>query len=77
MFNGDNSLNTDQYGQVDTISEHAAMLIPFYFVPLIILSVIIITRKILLNINHAVEYHIAKCRFETCGQFLPMYATCS
>ena len=64
MFNSDHSLSIDHCGQVDTISEHAAMLIPLYFFPLIILSVII-TRKIILNVKHVVEYHVGKCRFET------------
>ena len=63
MFNSDHSLSIDQCGQVDTISEHAAMLIPFYFFPLIILLVII-TRKIVLRVKHVIEYHVGKCRFE-------------
>ena len=63
MFNGDHSLSTDQYGQVDTISEHAAMLIPFYFFPLIILLVII-TRKIVLKVKHVITSHINRPRFE-------------
>ena len=61
VFNSDHSLSIDHCGQVDTISEHAAMLIPFYFFPLIILLVII-TRKIVLKVEHVITSH--KDRFE-------------
>ena len=37
VFNKDHSFSIDQCGNVDQISEHAAVLIPFYFLPLIIL----------------------------------------
>ena len=63
MFNSDHSLSIDHCGQVNTISEHAAMLIPFYFFLLIILLVII-TRKVILRVKHVVEYHVGKCRLE-------------
>ena len=56
-------MRIDHCGQVDTISEHAAMLIPFYFFPLIILLVII-TRKIVLKVKHVITSHINRPRFE-------------
>ena len=37
MFDSDHSFSIDQCGEVDQISEHAAVLIPFYFLPLVIL----------------------------------------
>jgi len=37
VFNKDHHFSIDQCGDVDQISEHAAVLIPFYFLPLIIL----------------------------------------
>ena len=37
MFDSDHSFCIDQCGKVDQISEHAAVLIPFYFLPIIIL----------------------------------------
>ena len=37
MFDSDHSFSIDQCGNVDQISEHAAVLIPFYFLPMIIL----------------------------------------
>ena len=61
MFNSDHSWSIDHCGQVDAISEHAAMLIPFYFFPLIILLVTI-TRKIVLKVGHVITSHIH--RFE-------------
>ena len=37
MFDSDHSFSIDQCGNVDQISEHAAVLIPFYFLLIIIL----------------------------------------
>jgi len=37
VFDSDHSFSIDQCGEVDQISEHAAVLIPFYFLPLVIL----------------------------------------
>ncbi|XP_065908083.1 uncharacterized protein [Dysidea avara] len=37
VFDSDHSFSIDQCGNVDQISEHAAVLIPFYFLPMIIL----------------------------------------
>ena len=37
VFDSDHSFSIDQCGNVDQISEHAAVLIPFYFLPIIIL----------------------------------------
>ncbi|XP_065908085.1 uncharacterized protein [Dysidea avara] len=37
VFDSDHSFCIDQCGKVDQISEHAAVLIPFYFLPIIIL----------------------------------------
>ena len=70
MLNSDYSFSIDHCGQVDTISEHAAMLIPFYFFPLIILMVII-TRMIVLKVKGMVTSHIE--RFVYVMQFLATY----
>ena len=55
VFTSDQSFSIDKCGQVDAISGHAAILIPFYFFPLIILFVII-TTKIVLKIKHILPY---------------------
>ena len=50
MFDSDHSFSIDQCGNVDQISEHAAVLIPFYFLPLIILFGLI-TQKTLVKVK--------------------------
>ena len=57
MLNSDHSFSIDHCGKVDTISEHAARLIPFYYFPLIILLVII-ASKIILNVKDIVLAYI-------------------
>ena len=37
MFDSDHSFSIDQCGNVDQISEHAAVLIPLYFLPIVLL----------------------------------------
>ena len=59
MLNNEYSFSIDHCGQVDAISEHAAMLIPFYFFPLIILLVIV-TRMITLKVKAIVISHIER-----------------
>jgi len=34
----------DDCGNVDTLSEHAAMLVPFYYLPLLVFAVLIIKK---------------------------------
>jgi len=71
VFTSDQSFSIDKCGQVDAISGHAAILIPFYFFPLIILFVII-TRKIVLKIKHIlpdkfVDFVCMYRKFQTLG----------
>ena len=62
MLNSEHSFSIDHCGQVDTISEHAATLIPLYFFPLIILLVII-TRMVTLRVKEIVISRIERFKF--------------
>ena len=64
MLNSDHPLNIDHCGKVDITSEHAAMLI-FYFFPLIILFVMIVLKD-----KHTAANHISSHKFEQCLQLI-------
>ena len=42
----DKSELTDECGEVDTISKHVAMMIPFYYIPLLLLLIVLIVLLI-------------------------------
>ena len=47
MFKTDSNIEeslVDDCGNVDTLSEHAAMLVPFYYLPLLLFAVLIIKK---------------------------------
>ena len=50
MFDSDHSFSIDQCGNVDQISEHAAVLIPFYFLPLMT-SFVLIAKEIISRVK--------------------------
>ena len=62
MFDSDHSFSIDQCGKVDQISEHAAVLIPFYFLPIVILFGIV-TKEVITKIN---ELHIRHTKLVVC-----------
>ena len=57
MFNKDHSFSIDQCGNVDQIGEHAAVLIPFYFLPLIIL-IGLVAREIASRVITRLHYRL-------------------
>ncbi|XP_065909021.1 uncharacterized protein [Dysidea avara] len=50
VFDSDHSFSIDQCGNVDQISEHAAVLIPFYFLPLMT-SFVLIAKEIISRVK--------------------------
>ena len=61
MFDSDHSFSIDQCGNVDQISEHAAVLIPFYFLSLIILFGFVAKEVITKMRGRTVHTRLAVC----------------
>jgi len=66
VFNKDHSFSIDKCGNVDQISEHAAVLIPFYFLPLMILFGLV-AKEVFTKVK---GIDLAKLVAFTCGYML-------